>query len=210
MTWLATAVTVGTSAHSIYSNYQSGKAQAKQLQKKADATMLTALKRISDRTTKSIYDKAEVANKGGEAIISNYITSNKKIKDNVAEGSGSGAVISGTLTDVKRSQEVQQDAVQVAINDNTQKNIEGITRDTNMQNKADYEAAKLGVDMLNSQAHDVHKANQRQVLTGILKTAAAGYSTHANVSSSSPDDTAFWNKEFASWDMIKAGKFTLG
>tara|TARA_Y100000593_G_scaffold90983_1_gene178660 strand:+ start:776 stop:1408 length:633 start_codon:yes stop_codon:yes gene_type:complete len=210
MSWLATAVTVGTSAYSIYSSYQSGKAQKRQLEKQAEATMLTALKRISDRTTKSIYDKWEVANTGGEAIISNYIASNKNIQDNVAEASGSGAVISGTVTDVKRSQEVQQDAVQVAINNNTQKNIEGITRDTNMQNEADYQAAKLGYENLNSQANDVHKANQRQVLAGILQTAAAGYSTHAKVSSSKPNDTAFWNKDWASWDQIKAGQFTLG
>ena len=89
MSWLATAVTVGTSAYSIYSSYQSGKAQKRQLEKQAEATMLTALKRISDRTTKSIYDKWEVANTGGEAIISNYIASNKNIQDNVAEASGS-------------------------------------------------------------------------------------------------------------------------
>ena len=80
MGWLATAVTVGTSAYSIYSSYQSGKAQKRQLEKQAEATMLTALKRISDRTTKSIYDKWEVANTGGEAIISNYIVELKLLE----------------------------------------------------------------------------------------------------------------------------------
>ena len=210
MTWLATAVTVGATAYSVYSQVQSGKAQARALDRQAEATMLTALKRISDRNTKAVYDKWDVANTGGEAIISNYIASNKDIKDTTAEASGSGAVISGTITDLTRSKETQQDAVQVAINDNTEKNIDGITRDTKMQNEADLQAAELGYANLKAQSNDVHKANQRAVLGGILKVAAAGYGTHAQVSSSRDTSVAFWNKDFASWDQIKAGQFTLG
>ena len=210
MSWLGTAVTVASTAWSVHSQIQAGKAKKRGLDRQAEATMLTAHMRIKSRTTKSIYDKWDVANTGGQAIISNYIASNKDIKDTTAEASGSGAVISGTITDLTRSKETQQDAVQVAINDNTQKNIEGITRDTKMQNEADLMTARLGYDNLKAQSNDVHKANQRAVLGGIMKVAAAGYGAHASISNSNPSDTAFWNKPWASWDQIKAGQFTLG
>mgnify|MGYP003131434633 CR=1 FL=1 len=210
MSWLATAVTVGTTAYSVYSSIQSGKAQARALDKQAKATMLTAYKQIADTKLKAMYDKQEIANQGGEAIISNYIASNKDIKNTTAEASGSGAVISGTVNDVIRSKEVSQDAVQTAINENTEKNIEGITRDTKMQTDAILQQAELGYANLKTQSNDIRKANQRAVLGGILQVAASGYSAHAKVSSSRPNNKAFWKKDFASWDEVKAGEFTLG
>jgi hypothetical protein len=112
-----------------------------------------------------------------------------------------------------RSKETQLDAVVQSINDNTEKNIEGITRDTNRQNKEDILTAQTNQQFLNKQASNIYKDNQRQMVAGIIGAAAKGYSTSASIQASGGiggTDTAFWNKEFASWDQIKAGQFTLG
>ena len=53
-----------------------------------------------------------------------------------------------------RSKEKQLDAVVTSINDNTQRNIEGITRDTIAQNKEDLITAQTTQNFMNQQAND--------------------------------------------------------
>ncbi len=137
MTWAATAVTVGASLYSTYSSIQGGKARAEQDIERGRQSMLTAYRRIANRNITSYLATEDVKERGGDAVINQYMASNKDIKNTKAEASGSGAVISGTVKDVMRSKEKQLDAVVTSINDNTEKNIEGITRDTIAQNKED-------------------------------------------------------------------------
>ena len=213
MSWWATGVTVASSVYGIYSSQQAGKAQGKMKEEQGRQSMLTAYRRISERNLTSYLAKEDVKEMGADAIISSYVASNKDINNTKAEASGSGAVISGTVNDVMRSKETQLDAVVQSINDNTAKNIEGITRDTTRQNKEDLITAQTNQQFLNKQASNIYKNNQRQLVAGIIGTAAKGYSTSASIQASGGiggTDTAFWNKEFASWDQIQAGKFTLG
>jgi len=213
MSWWATGVTVASSVYGIYSSQQAGKAQGKMKEEQGRQSMLTAYRRISERNLTSYLAKEDVKEMGADAIISSYVASNKDINNTKAEASGSGAVISGTVNDVMRSKEKQADAVLTSIDNNTRKNIEGITRDTTRQNKEDLITAQTNQQFLNKQASNIYKNNQRQLVAGIIGTAAKGYSTSASIQASGGiggTDTAFWNKEFASWDQIQAGKFTFG
>ena len=213
MSWLATGVTVGSSLYGTYSSIQSGKSQAHMLKQQGHQSMLTAYRRIADRNLTSYLATEDVKEMGGDAVINAYVASNKDIKNTETEASGSGAVISGTVKDVMRSKETQLDALVQSINDNTEKNIEGITRDTNRQNKEDLITAQTNQKFLNKQASNIHKANQRKMVAGIIGAAASGYTTSAGIQASGGiggTDTAFWNKSWASWDQIKAGQFTLG
>ena len=213
MSWWATGVTVASSVYSIYSSQQAGKAQGKMKEEQGRQSMLTAYRRIAERNLTSYLATEDVKERGGDAVINQYMASNKDIANTKAEASGSGAVISGTVNDVMRSKEKQADAVLTSIDDNTRKNIEGITRDTTRQNKEDLITAQTNQQFLNKQASNIYKNNQRQLVAGIIGTAAKGYSTSASIQASGGiggTDTAFWNKEFASWDQIQAGKFTFG
>ena len=213
MSWWATGTAVASAVYGVYSQQQAGKAQGKLLEEQGRQSMLTAYRRIYERNITSYLAQEDVKEMGGDAIISSYVASNKDIKNTKAEASGSGAVISGTVKDVMRSKETQQDAVVQSINDNTEKNIEGITRDTIRQNKEDIITAQTNQQFLNKQAHNIYENNQRQMVAGIIGTAAKGYSTSASIKASGGiggTDTAFWNKKFASWDQIKSGQFTLG
>ena len=154
MTWLATGLTVGSSAYSIYSGMESGKAKGKFMEEQGRQSMLTAYRRIAARNKTSYLATEDVKEMGGDAVINQYMASNKDIKNTEAEASGSGAVISGTVNDVMRSKEKQLDAVVTSINDNTEKNIEGITRDTIAQNKEDLITAQTTQNFMNQQAND--------------------------------------------------------
>ena len=213
MSWWATGATVVSSAVTTYGSMQAGKERGKLLEEQGYQSMLTAYRRIYERNITSYLATEDVKEMGGDAVINSYVASNKDIKNTKAEASGSGAVISGTVNDVMRSKEKQLDAVVTSINDNTEKNIEGITRDTNRQNKEDLITAQTNQQFLNKQASNIYKDNQRKMVSGIIGAAAKGYSTSAGIQASGGiggTDTAFWNKEFASWDQIQAGKFTLG
>ena len=213
MSWWGTGSAVASAVYGVYSQQQAGKAQGKLLEEQGRQSMLTAYRRIYERNITSYLAQEDVKEMGGDAIISSYVASNKDIKNTKAEASGSGAVISGTVKDVMRSKETQQDAVVQSINDNTEKNIEGITRDTIRQNKEDIITAQTNQQFLNKQASNIYKNNQRQMVAGIIGAAAKGYTTSASIQASGGiggTDTAFWNKKFASWDQIKAGQFTLG
>ena len=213
MSWLATGVTVGASLHGTYTGIQSGKAQGRLLEEQGRQSMLTAYRRIYERNITSYLATEDVKEMGGDAVINAYVACNKDNKNPKAEASGSGAVISGTVKDVMRSKETQLDAVVQSINDNTEKNIEGITRDTIRQNKEDIITAQTNQRFLNKQASNIYKDNQRRMVSGIIGAAASGYTTSAGIQASGGvggTDTAFWNKKFASWDQIKAGQFTLG
>ena len=213
MIWWATGTSVVSSLYGIHSQQQAGKAQGKLLEEQGRQSMLTAYRRIYERNITSYLATENVKELGGDAVINSYVASNKDIKNTKAEASGSGAVISGTVNDVMRSKETQLDAVVQSINDNTEKNIEGITRDTTRQNKEDIITAQTNQQFLNKQASNIYENNQRQMVAGIIGAAAKGYSTSASIQASGGiggTDTAFWNKKFASWDQIKAGQFTLG
>ena len=209
MTWLATGLTVGSSAYSIYSGMESGKAKGKFMEEQGRQSMLTAYRRIANRNKTSYLATEDVKERGGDAVINQYMASNKDIANTKAEASGSGAVISGTVKDVMRSKEKQLDAVVTSINDNTQRNIEGITRDTIAQNKEDLITAQTTQNFMNQQANDQYKANQRKLVSGIISTAASGYSVASARSSSGQDNTPFWNQKFASWDQIQSGDFHI-
>jgi len=209
MTWAATAVTVGASVMGTYSSIQSGKAQAHMLKQQGYQSMLTAYRRIADRNITSYLATEDIKEDGADAVISQYMASNKDIKNTQTEASGSGAVISGTVKDVMRAKETKMNAIVQSINDNTEKNIEGITRDTNRQNKEDIIAAQTNQNFLNQQASDIYTANQRKLVTGIVSAAASGYTTASARSSSGQDNTPFWNQKFASWDQIQAGEFHI-
>ena len=213
MSWWGTGTAVVSSLYNIHSQQQAGKAQGKLLEEQGRQSMLTAYRRIYERNITSYLATEDVKEMGGDAVINSYVASNKDIKNSKAEASGSGAVISGTVNDVLRSKETQLDAVVQSINDNTAKNIEGITRDTIRQNKEDIITAQTNQQFLNKQASNIYENNQRQMVAGIIGTAAKGYSTSASIKASGGiggTDTAFWNKKFASWDQIKSGQFTLG
>lgn len=213
MSWWGTGAAVVSSAYGTYSSIQSGKAQAHLLKQQGHQSMLTAYRRIADRNLTSYLATEDVKEMGGDAVISAYVASNKDIKSTQTEASGSGAMISGTIKDVMRAKETQLDAMVTSINDNTEKNIEGIVRDTDRQNKEDLITAQTNQQFLNKQASLIHKENQRKLVSGIIGAAAKGYSTSAGIQASGGiggTDTAFWNKKFASWDQIKAGNFTLG
>ena len=213
MSWWGTGTAVVSSVYNVYSQQQAGKAQGKLLEEQGHQSMLTAYRRIYERNITSYLATENVKELGGDAVINSYVASNKDIKNSKAEASGSGAVISGTVNDVLRSKETQLDAVVQSINDNTAKNIEGITRDTIRQNKEDIITAQTNQQFLNKQASNIYENNQRQMVAGIIGTAAKGYSTSASIKASGGiggTDTAFWNKKFASWDQIKSGQFTLG
>ena len=213
MSWWGTGTAVVSSVYNVYSQQQAGKAQGKLLEEQGRQSMLTAYRRIYERNITSYLATENVKELGGDAVINSYVASNKDIKNSKAEASGSGAVISGTVNDVLRSKETQLDAVVQSINDNTAKNIEGITRDTIRQNKEDIITAQTNQQFLNKQASNIYENNQRQMVAGIIGTAAKGYSTSASIKASGGiggTDTAFWNKKFASWDQIKSGQFTLG
>jgi len=213
MSWWGTGVTVASSLYGTNSGMQAGKAKGKFMEEQGRQSILTAHRRIANRNLTSYLATEDVKEMGGDAVINSYVASNKDIKNTKAEASGSGAVISGTVNDVMRSKEKQLDAVVQSINDNTEKNIEGITRDTNAQNKEDLITAQTNQQFLNKQASNIYKDNQRKMVAGIIGAAAKGYTTSSSIQASGGvggSDTAFWNKEFASWDQIKAGQFTWG
>ena len=102
----------------------------------------------------------------------------------------------------------QGDRIQESIAKNTNKNIESITRDTKAQNEAELYSAQQGHAMAYEEAHSIHRANQRQFVSGILKTVASGYQTKTarnKAGTGRYKDKAFWEKDFASWDQIKSG-----
>ena len=176
--------------------------------------MLTQLakRNVKQRLKESYIAKQNVLEKGGDAMISSYLSSTQDIQNTKSEASGSGAVMSGTVGDVVRAKTIQGDVIQQSIVQNTTKNIDAITRETTDMNEAEMFAASQGQAMANDEAHSIHQANQRQFLGGIMNAAVSGYSSYSNRTAASTGkyrDKAFWTKPFASWDQIKAGEFHI-
>ena len=76
------------------------------------------------------------------------------------------------------------------------------------QNEAELYAAQQGQAMANAEAHSIHRANQRQFVSGILQTVASGYQAKTarnKAGTGRYKDKAFWEKDFASWEQIKSG-----
>ena len=212
MTWLATSITVGTTLYGVYEGQQAGKEAARQAQRRGTMISELAAFKVRQRTQQSKIAKLDVLEDGAQAQQSACLQSTQDIANTKAEASGSGAVISGTVKDVVRMKENQGDSVQVAIAQNTNKNIEAITRDTTSQNEADLYAARQGQTLANEEAHSIHRANQKQFVAGILNATVQGYGTHSRRTASSSGtykDKPFWTKDFASWDQIKSGEFHI-
>tara|TARA_Y100000310_G_C20685457_1_gene818676 strand:+ start:1794 stop:2432 length:639 start_codon:yes stop_codon:yes gene_type:complete len=212
MSWVQTGVTVGVSLHGVWSGQQAGKEAAKQAKKRGSMIAELSAFKVRQRTLESKQAKLNVLEQGAQAQQTAYLQSSQDIANTVSESSGSGAIISGSIKDVQRMKENQGDAIQVAITQNTNKNIEAITRDTDAQNAADKYAAQQGQTLANEEAHSIHRANQRQFVAGILNTAVQGYSAYSNrtkASSGKYEDKAFWTKDFASWEQIKSGQFHI-
>ena len=212
MTWVATGVTVGASLHGVWAGQKAGKEAARQAQKRGTMIAELAAFKVRQRTKESKQAKFNVLEEGAQAQQTAFLQSTQDIANTVSESSGSGAIISGTINDVKRMKENQGDAIQVAIADNTNKNIKAITRSTQDQNEADLYAASQGETLANEEAHSIHRANQRQFVAGILNATVSGYGAHSartTASSGKYSDKAFWTKDFASWEQIKAGQFHI-
>ena len=212
-TWLQTALVTGTTLYGVWSSQKGGKERAELVQRRGAMLTEMANKRIKQRNKEMLQTSRNIYDKGGEAVISAYLSSTKQIQDTKAEASGSGAVLSGTIDDVMRAQKSQSNSMQEAIVQNTNKNIESLTRQTKDQNEADLLAASQGQEMANAEAHSIHQANQRQFLAGIMNAAVSGYSAHSNRTAQGTgryQDKAFWTKDWASWEQIKAGEFTIG
>ena len=212
MSWVQTGVTVGVSLHGVWSGQQAGKEAAKQAKKRGSMIAELSAFKVRQRTLESKQAKLNVLEQGAQAQQTAYLQSSQDIANTVSESSGSGAVISGSIKDVQRMKENQGDAIQVAIADNTNKNIKAITRDTKAQNEADLFAASQGQQLANAEAHSIHRANQRQFVAGISKAMVQGYGTYKSrtlASSGKYEDKAFWTKDFASWDQIKSGDFHI-
>ena len=211
-TWIQTGITVGTTLYGVYSSQKAGKAAAQQAQKRGAMLTEMARRRVSQRLKESYIAKTEMLEEGGNAMISSYLSSTQNIENTKSEASGSGAVLTGTVSDVIRSKRVQGNAIQKSIVHNTNKNIKAITRETTDQNEADMYAAQRGQELANEEAHSIRQANQRQFLSGILNATVSGYSAYSNRTAASTGkyrDKAFWTKPFASWDQIKAGEFEI-
>ena len=212
MTWVATGVTVGASLHSVWAGQKAGREQAELAKKRGAMITELARRNVKQRNLTSRLAKFDVLEDGAQAQQSAYLQSTQDIASTKTEASGSGAVISGTVKDVVRMKENQGDSVQVAIAQNTNKNIEAITRDTTSQNEADLYAARQGQTLANEEAHSIHRANQKQFVAGILNATVQGYGTHSRRTASSSGtykDKPFWTKDFASWDQIKSGEFHI-
>tara|TARA_R100000656_G_scaffold111102_1_gene83080 strand:+ start:849 stop:1598 length:750 start_codon:yes stop_codon:yes gene_type:complete len=211
-TWWQTGAFAVTTAISIYSTQKGGKEAAKIAKKRGAMITELAHRKVKQRTKESKQAKLDVLEGGAQAQQTAYLQSTQDIANTVSESSGSGAVISGSIKDVQRMKENQGDAIQVAIADNTNKNIKAITRDTKAQNEADLFAASQGQQLANAEAHSIHRANQRQFVAGISKAMVQGYGTYKSrtlASSGKYEDKAFWTKDFASWDQIKSGDFHI-
>ena len=180
MTWWATGTVVATSLYSAYSQSQGLKAQGKELERQGEQSMLTGHRRVAAANKKAYLDKGSVLEQGQDLIIANYVSSNEEITNATSDASGSGAQISGTVTDVTRSKQVQSSAVANAIKQNTVRNIEGITRDTRDQNIETMTQARNNQLNANNAAHNKYSSSQRALLGGILNSTAKGYSAYNN------------------------------
>lgn len=208
MTWLATSITVGTTLYGVYEGQQAGKEAARQAQRRGTMISELAAFKVRQRTQQSKIAKLDVLEDGAQAQQSAYLQSTQDIASTKTEASGSGAIISGTVKDILRAKENQGDRIQESIAKNTNKNIESITRETKAQNEAELYSAQQGSAMAYEEAHSIHRANQRQFVSGILQTVAAGYSAKTarnKAGTGRYKDKAFWEKDFASWDQIKSG-----
>jgi len=213
MSWIQTGVVVASSLYGVYSSQKAGKAAAQQAKKRGAMLTQLAKRNVKQRLKESYIAKQNVLEKGGDAMISSYLSSTQDIQNTKSEASGSGAIMSGTVGDVMRSKTLQSNAIQQSIVQNTTKNIDSITRETTDMNEAEMFAASQGQAMANDEAHSIHQANQRQFLGGIMNAAVAGYSAHSSRTAAGtgrPKDKAFWTKDWASWDQIKSGDFTIG
>jgi hypothetical protein len=212
-TWLQTGIAVGTTLYGVYSQQKAGKAAAQQAKKRGAMLTDLARRRVAQRNKESYIAKTNMLEDGGNAMISSYLSSTQNIENTKSEASGSGAVMSGTVGDVIRAKTIQGDVIQQSIVQNTAKNMEAITRETTDQNEADMYAAQRGQELANDEAHSINQANQRQFLSGIMNATVAGYSAHSNRTRAGTgryQDKAFWTKDWASWDQIKSGDFTIG
>lgn len=208
MTWVATGVTVGASLHGVWAGQKAGKEAARQAQKRGTMIAELAAFKVRQRTKESKQAKFNVLEEGAQAQQTAFLQSTQDIENTVSESSGSGAIISGTVKDILRAKENQGDRIQESIAKNTNKNIESITRETKAQNEAELYSAQQGSAMAYEEAHSIHRANQRQFVSGILQTVAAGYSAKTarnKAGTGRYKDKAFWEKDFASWDQIKSG-----
>ena len=208
MTWGATGVTVGAALRSVWAGQKAGKEQAARAKKRGAMITELAHRNIKQRNLVSRQAKFDVLEQGAQAQQSAYLQSTQDIASTESEASGSGAIISGTVKDLTRSKANQGDRIQVAIAQYTNKNIESITRDTKAQNEAELYAAQQGQAMANAEAHSIHRANQRQFVSGILQTVASGYQAKTarnKAGTGRYKDKAFWEKDFASWEQIKSG-----
>jgi len=213
MSWIQTAVVVGTTLYGVYSSQKAGKAAQQQAKKRGAMLTELAKRNVAQRLKESHFGKTNVLEKGGQAMISSYLSSTQDIQNTKSEASGSGAIMDGTVGDVIRAKRLQGNAIQQSIVQNTTKNIEAITRETTDLNEAEMYAASQGQAMANAEAHSISQANQRQFLGGIMNAAVAGYGAHANRTAAGTgryQDKAFWTKPFASWDQIQSGNFTFG
>ena len=208
MTWVATGVTVGVSLHGVWAGQKAGREQADLAKKRGAMITELARRNVKQRNLTSRLAKFDVLEDGAQAQQSAYLQSTQDIASTKTEASGSGAIISGTVKDILRAKENQGDRIQESIAKNTNKNIESITRDTKAQNEAELYSAQQGHAMAYEEAHSIHRANQRQFVSGILKTVASGYQTKTarnKAGTGRYKDKAFWEKDFASWDQIKSG-----
>ena len=188
MSWWATGTVVASSVYSAYSQSQGLKAQGQELVRQGEQSMLTGHRRVAAANKKAYLDKGSVLEQGQDLIIANYVSSNEEITNATSDASGSGAQISGTVTDVTRSKQVQSSAVANAIKQNTVRNIEGITRDTRDQNAETMTQARNNQLNANNAAHSKYTSSQRALLGGILNAASGGYTAY-NRSSTSLETT---------------------
>ena len=177
MSWVGTTLVVGASLYGAYSQSQGLKAQGQELVRQGEQSMLTG-HRVAAANKKAYLDKGSVLEQGQDLIIANYVSSNEEITNATSDASGSGAQISGTVTDVTRSKQVQSSAVANAIKQNTVRNIEGITRDTRDQNAETMTQARNNQLNANNAAHSKYTSSQRALLGGILNAASGGYTTY--------------------------------
>ena len=131
--WIQTGLVVGSTLYGVWSSQKGGKERAGLAQRRGAMLTEMANKRIKQRNKEMLQTSRNIYDKGGEAVISAYLSSTKQIQDTKAEASGSGAVLSGTIDDVMRAQKSQSNSMQEAIVQNTNKNIESLTRQTKDQ-----------------------------------------------------------------------------
>ena len=213
MSWLMTGAMVATTAFGVYSSYQGGKAQAKEAKRRGRESMLTAMKNIELRTRRAYQQQSIALEQGTQTQMTAHINSKKDVSRAVSEGSGSGAVVeSGTISEVIRAKQVRGDAIDQAIVANTNQNMEAIKTDTELANEAEWANALSQKNAYDRQSNMLNKQAENELLAGIVSTAVAGYSGYSTATkpTGGKPGKAFWTKDWASWDDIQSGNFTLG